>query len=143
MIKIPELFEQVLENAPELSAAVKQSIKLFEPWLAQSGMPFFPGFTDHSPRHINDVLNAAASLISDDSRNLLTAEDVAVLCMAALLHDCGMHLTQDGFRALIEDSGQPVVVGFGDQPWSQLWKDFIAEARRFGQDKLVAIFWGR
>lgn len=139
MIKIPELFEQVLANSPELSASVRQNIKLFEPWLEQSGMPFFPGFTDHSPRHINDVLDAAASLISDESHNLLTAEDVAVLCIAALLHDCGMHLTQDGFRVLIENSGPPIVSGFGDQPWSQLWKDFVAEARRFGQDKLVAI----
>jgi hypothetical protein len=140
MIKIPEIFEQVLSKSPELSAAIKQSVRLFEPWLEQSGMPFFPGFTDHSPRHINDVLNAASSLISDESRDLLTAEDVAVLCLSALLHDCGMHLTQDGFRALIEDTSPPVVKGFGDQPWSQLWKEFIAEARRFGQDKLVAIF---
>lgn len=140
MIKIPELFEKVLATSPDLSAAVKQNISLFEPWLEQSGMPFFPGYTDHSPRHINDVLNAAASLVTDESHALLTPEDVAVLCMAALLHDCGMHLTQDGFRALIEESGKPVVSGFEDLSWSQLWKDFIAEARRFGQDRLVAIF---
>ena len=60
--------------------------------------------------------------------------------MAILLHDCGMHLTQDGFRALIKDSGQPIVIGFNELPWSELWNDFIAEARRFGQEKLIAIF---
>lgn len=140
MIKIPALFARVLENEPVLHAAVNQNIKIFEPWLEQSGMPFFPGYTDHSPRHINDVLNAAASLITDEAHSLLSPEDIVVICMAALLHDCGMHLTQDGFRALIEESNQPVVSGFGDQPWSQLWKDFISEARRFGQDKLIAIF---
>lgn len=140
MIKIPALFQRVLANSPELNAAVNQNIKQFEPWLGQSGMPFFPGYTDHSPRHINDVLEAAASLIVDEGHELLTPEDAAVICVAALLHDCGMHLTQDGFRALIEDEGAPIVTGFGDKPWTQLWKDFIAEARRFGQERLVAIF---
>lgn len=140
MIKIPASFASVLSNSPELDAAMNQNIKLFEPWLEQSGMPFFPGYTDHSPRHINDVLNAAASLITDEGHALLTPEDVTVLCIATLLHDCGMHLTRDGFRALIDDSSQPVISGFGDQPWSHLWKDFISEAKRFGQDRLMAIF---
>lgn len=103
-------------------------------------MPFFPGFTDHSPRHIKDVLETAASLISDASRDLLSAEDVAVLCMSILLHDCGMHLTQDGFRALIANDGPAMIVGLGDRPWRQIWNDFLGEANRFGQDKLMAIF---
>lgn len=140
MIKIPELFQQKLADSSVLKAAVSNSFTQFEPWLASSGMPFFPGFTDHGPRHISDVLDTAASLISDESQNLITAEDVAVLCIAILLHDCAMHLTQDGFRALIEDSNQPIVLSFGDRPWSQVWQDFTAEARRFGQDKLLAIF---
>lgn len=140
MIKLPELFEQKLMSFPSLAADVRKSFDLFEPWLEQSGMPFFPGFTDHSPRHINDVLSTAASLLSDSSHDLLSAEDVAVLCMAILLHDCGMHLTQDAFRNLIEDSDPAIVSGFGDLPWSQLWKDFLGEANRFGQEKLIAIF---
>lgn len=140
MIKIPTSLESVLAQSPVLNSAVKQNFDSFEPWLEQSGMPFFPAFTDHSPRHINDVLNSAASLITDEGRALLSPDDVAVLCLAALLHDCGMHLTQDGFRALIEDTGQPIISGFGDQPWSQLWSDFIAEAKRLGQEKLIAIF---
>lgn len=140
MIKIPALFVRTLEKSPELYTAINQNFTIFEPWIEQSGMPFFPGYTDHSPRHINDVLDAAASLITDEGHSLLTPEDIVVICMAALLHDSGMHLTQDGFRALIEESNQPIVSGFGDQPWAQLWKDFISEARRFGQDKLIAIF---
>lgn len=140
MIKIPSSLESVLAQSPTLNSAVKQNFNSFEPWLEQSGMPFFPAFTDHSPRHINDVLNSAASLITDEGRALLSPEDVAVLCMAALLHDCGMHLTQDGFRALIEDASPPVISGLEDQPWSQLWSDFTAEAKRFGQEKLIAIY---
>ncbi|MFC5429163.1 ATP-binding protein [Paraburkholderia denitrificans] len=140
MITLPSLFEDVLRKAPELDAAVRKNLDLFEPWLEQSGMPFFPGFTDHSPRHIKDVLETAASLVSDQSRDLLSAEDVAVLCMSILLHDCGMHLTQDGFRALVTQIDPPLILGLGDRPWHQLWNDFLGEAGRFGQEKLVAIF---
>ncbi|MBO4123693.1 ATP-binding protein [Cupriavidus gilardii] len=140
MITLPTLFEVKLQKSPELSAAVQKNFALFEPWLEQSGMPFFPGFTDHSPRHINDVLETAASLISDISRDILSAEDVTVLCMSILLHDCGMHLTQDGFRALIATIEPPMISGLEDRPWHQLWNDFLAEASRFGQDRLVAIF---
>jgi molecular chaperone HtpG len=140
MITIPQLFGDKLSLNLSLAADVRKTFDLFEPWLEQSGMPFFPGFTDHSPRHINDVLTTAASLIADDSHDLLSAEDVAVLCMAVLLHDCGMHLTQDSFRQLAVDFGPPLITGFGDLPWGQMWNDFLSEANRFGQDKLTALF---
>lgn len=140
MIHLPDLFQRKLSSSPMLSEGVRRTFDLFEPWLEQSGMPFFPGFTDHSPRHINDVLTTAASLISDPSHGLLVAEDVAVLCMSILLHDCGMHLTQDMFRELISDDSPPLIQGLGDISWKTLWIDFAAEASRFGQDKLIAIF---
>ena len=140
MIHLPEFFERTLSARPELAHAVRQTLNLFEPWLEQSGMPFFPGYTDHGPQHIADVLKTAASLISDASRPLLTPEDIAALCMAILLHDCGMHLTHDGFRALVAQSGSPVVMGLGDRPWSEIWSEFLSEAARFGEEKLTAVF---
>jgi hypothetical protein len=140
MIELPKLFEQTLSKKPSLHADVRKTLDAFEPWLEQSGMPFFPGFTDHSPRHINDVLKTAAALISDASHSLLSSEDVAVLCIAVLLHDCGMHLTQDGFRTLIATKSTPIVSGLTDKPWNSLWIEFLAEARRFGEDRLLAIF---
>lgn len=140
MIQLPDLFRHKLAETPRLESDIRKNLDLFEPWLEQSGMPFFPGFTDHSPRHINDVLGTAASLISDTSHDLLTSEDVAVLCIAILLHDCGMHLTHDGFRALVSNSGATLISGLHDSPWPQLWSDFLGEANRFGQEKLIAIF---
>lgn len=140
MIVLPALFETILQQKPLLYSAVQRNFNLFEPWLEQSGMPFFPGFTDHSPRHINDVLETAASLLSDASRDLLSPEDITVLSMAILLHDCGMHLTQDGFRALIAKPVPAMLSGLNDRPWQQLWSDFLGEANRFGQEKLIAIF---
>lgn len=140
MIRLPNLFQKKLEENPTLLAEVRRSLDLFEPWLEQSGMPFFPGFTDHSPRHINEVLDTASSLISDASHNRLSAEDIAVLVLAILLHDCGMHLTQDGFRSLVANNSAPLISGLGDRPWKQLWLDFLSEAQRFGQERLIAVF---
>lgn len=140
MITLPKLFEKKLATNPSLLGAVKKNLEGFSPWLSHSGMPFFPAFTDHSPRHISDVLETAASLISDQTHDVLTAEDIAVLCLAVLLHDCGMHLTQDGLRALVKDEGPSLIDGLGDKPWAQLWRDFLSEASRFSDEKLEAIF---
>lgn len=140
MIKLPKLFEAKLKEKSDLYADVTKSLKLFEPWLEQSGMPFFPGFTDHSPRHINDVLTTASSLLSDDSHSLLSSEDIAILTLAVLLHDSGMHLTQDGFRALVQQARPPLCPSLGDRPWQTLWQEFLAEASRFGEERLVSVF---
>lgn len=143
MIQLPELFVQKLREVPALSAAVHETFNSFSPWLTQSGMPFFPGFTDHGPQHINDVLKTSLSLMSDDARSLVGPNDIAVLTLAVLLHDCGMHVTHDTFRALVTDNSDPIIHGFGDRPWAQLWKDFLSEARRFSDEKLFAIFGDR
>jgi hypothetical protein len=140
MIRLPALFLSKLSLNPVLLGAVQSSFAAFEPWLEHSGMPFFPGFTDHSPRHINDVLSTAASLVSDSSHDLLSAEDVSVLCMAILLHDCGMHVTADIFRNLIANSEPPIVPTIDTSSWISLWKDFLGEAHRWGQEKLMALF---
>lgn len=140
MIRLPKLFEAKLKEKSDLYADVTTSLKLFEPWLEQSGMPFFPGFTDHSPRHINDVLTTASSLLSDDSHILLSPDDIAILTLAVLLHDSGMHLTQDGFRALVQQTRAPLCPSLGDRPWQTLWQEFLAEASRFGEERLVSVF---
>lgn len=118
---------------------VDNAFARFEPWLESSGMPFFPGFTDHSPRHINDVLKTAASLVSDKARSLLTSEDVAVLCLAILLHDCGMHLTQDSFRGLIADDSEVFCKGLDSKSWAATWREFASDASRFSEEKWMAI----
>lgn len=140
MIQLPDFFTETLAKSPTLAAAVQNTFHAFEPWFANSGMPFFAGYTDHGPQHINDVLQAAASLISDSSRPLISAPDILIMSGAIVLHDCAHHLTPDGFRALIEKPARPLIAGLGDLPWSQLWNDFLSEASRFGEEKLNAIF---
>ncbi len=84
------------------------------------------------------VLETADKLIRDKCRGIISAGDVATLVLATLLHDCAMHLSDDGFATLIKSGHE--VPGFADKPWSKLWEDFIAESRRFSGRKLMALF---
>jgi hypothetical protein len=52
-----------------------------------------------------------------------------------------MHLTEDGFIALIDPKLEWVTVGyFGDKPWFILWQEFLSEASRFDGRKLTQLF---
>ncbi len=109
-----------------LDGAVKLSISQFEPWIKNSNLPFFPEYTKHDIDHIEAVLRTAVGLIRDDSWGSVTPADAAVLILAVLLHDCAMHLSEDGFFSLLEpDRCNKSVVGMADKPWNVLWEDFI------------------
>ncbi len=136
--EIPPRLEEILEVDNTLSGFVKYSLSEFSPWLEQNNVKFFTEYTDHSLRHVEAALETADKLIRDKCRGIISAGDVATLVLAALLHDCAMHLSEDGFATLIK-SGH-VVPGFADKPWSKLWEDFIAESRRFSGRKLMALF---
>ncbi len=136
--EIPPRLEEILEVDNTLSGFVKYSLSEFSPWLELNNVKFFTEYTDHSLKHVEAVLETADKLIRDKCRGIISAGDVATLVLAALLHDCAMHLSEDGFAALIE-SGH-MVPGFADKPWSMLWEDFIAESRRFSGRKLMALF---
>ena len=136
--EIPPGLEEILEVDNTLSGFVKSSLGEFSPWLELNNVKFFTEYTDHSLKHVEAVLRTADKLIRDKCRGIISAGDVATLVLAALLHDCAMHLSEDGFATLIK-SGH-VVPGFADKPWSKLWEDFIAESRRFSGRKLMALF---
>jgi hypothetical protein len=139
MIPIPERLALKLKTDRGLSGAVDLSLNEFSVWLGANQLYFFPEYTDHSERHIAEVIETASGLISSDAA--FTAADAGVLLIACLLHDCAMHLTKDGFRTLVRSgSGYLPLEGFPDQPWDQLWLDYLAEARRFDETKLRQIF---
>jgi hypothetical protein len=136
--EIPPRLEEILEVDNTLAGFVKYSLGEFSPWLEQNDVKFFTEYTDHSLRHVELVLETADKLIRDKCRGIISAGDVATLVLATLLHDCAMHLSEDGFATLIKSDH--VIPGFADKPWSKLWEDFIAESRRFSGRKLRALF---
>jgi molecular chaperone HtpG len=137
---LPIQFRDLLEQNTSLSGLVDSSLAAFSPWLERNNVKFFTEYTDHSLKHVKEVLRESDELIREQCRGIITPADVATLILATLLHDCAMHLTVDGFIDLIQSNNRPLIEGFKDKPWNILWADFMAEARRFSGRKLMAIF---
>lgn len=140
-INLPVSLRAILETNKELHGVVAAWLSTFETVLQHSRLPFFPDFTDHGLDHISEVLSTVATLIPDVTLRLLTAGDVAVLTLGVLLHDIGMHLTRDGFVALVEDkSGLAPVQGLDERSWSAQWGLYLGEASRFSGRQNITIY---
>jgi hypothetical protein len=136
---LPPKLEAVLKGNGLLHGSVLISYAEFKPWLESAGTPFFPEYTDHSSKHIVEVLQTASSLVRDEAWSVLTAGDSALLCLATLLHDSAMHLTEDGFLSLVHDASPPALVP-GDERWPDMWAEFLSQAARFDGRKLTTLF---
>src|SRR5215472_10146650 len=101
MIILPTRFESKLKTDKLLYGSLLQTFSVFEHILQWSKLPFFPEYTDHGEAHLTSVLRTADALIPDDSRSHVSVPDAAVLTLAVLLHDLGMHLNEDGFARLV------------------------------------------
>lgn len=141
-MKLPARLETLLRQDNGLASVVLGALHVIEPWARDNKTVFFPEYTDHSLTHLNEVLASADSLISDSAWQYLTPEDAAVTVLSGLLHDSALHLTEDGFYALINGKYVPQASRYAkaDTPWIALWTEYLAEARRFDQRKLQALF---
>src|SRR5712691_9352098 len=140
-VYVPEPFKEILLREPKLQGVVLMSLAEFEPWLRMSTIPFFPEYTDHGITHINEVIATASAIIREEAWSVVTAQDVAVLVIGILLHDCAMHIGEDAFASLVKpDSPRLTIDGFGDKSWPVLWVDFLGEASRFDARKLQGLF---
>ncbi|WP_435979544.1 HD domain-containing protein [Psychrobacter sp. DM4] len=141
-INIPNMMERILKKDSSIHSFTLASVSDLKPWLDANTTVFFPEYTDHSFIHLNEVLATAESIITDESWDNITPEDVSAMIISVLLHDCAMHITEDGFYSLIRDTYPPIKSQYvSEEPkWSVTWSDYIAEAKRFNSDKLKSIF---
>lgn len=139
-MNIPPRLSALLHKDDNLAAVVLHAISVVRPWFEDNKLVFFPEYTDHGPKHIQEVFETAEALITESAWQILNPKDVAVLILGIILHDCAMHLSEDGFVSLVGDDSRSLNEGFGDQPWPRLWHDFMVEARRFDDRKLKALF---
>lgn len=140
-MNIPARLADLLALNQELDGAVNITLHDFRIWFEDRNLVFFPEYTDHGPKHIDEVMATAAALVTDESWELLTPEDAAVLILSIILHDCAMHLSEEGFIALVNPSTpRPSPEEFEEKPWPELWANFLSEASRFDARKLRAIF---
>lgn len=142
MITIPYRLRQILEKDQLLYGETNATIGAFTPWFHDNKLIFFPEYTDHGTNHLQEVLNTASSIITDESWNLLSPQDAAAIIISILLHDCAMHLSEDGFYSLINDNYPCLDSRYDSQelPWRQKWLSYLTEARRWDGKKLKSIF---
>lgn len=69
--------------------------------MEKSELYFFPDYTNHSIRHVEDILLIIEDLITDDTLELLSPTDNGVLVRAVALHDIGMHINAEMFMNMI------------------------------------------
>jgi molecular chaperone HtpG len=129
MLRMPSRLSEKLEQDQAIQAWVLSTLSFVEPLVALSTLPFFPDYTDHGLQHIQAVLRTADALIPENGRAHLSAGDAAVIITSVLLHDLGMHLTEDGYQSLIAEPSI-VISEIDTNPWPEAWEDFIETARR-------------
>jgi hypothetical protein len=140
-MNIPDRLAKLLERQQELDGTVKTAISRLEPWIKHSHLPFFPEYTDHGLEHLEQVLATASSLIRDEAWAVVTPSDAAVIILSVLVHDCAMHLSEDGFAALLQPPWRTrAIPNMGDRSWDVLWEEFLGEASRFDGKKLNSLF---
>lgn len=142
MLEIPKRTKNLLETNPSYNSFVLSSITNIGDWLSDNKPVFFPEYTDHGLVHLNEVLLTADSIITDESWSQLSSQDAAALIVSVLLHDCALHITEDGFYSLIAGKFPTTKSRYIKQEkgWSTLWNEFVQEAKRFDSKKLISLF---
>lgn len=137
---LPPFLRDTLSQDQALAATVGVVLEKYKRIMSVSLLPFFPGYTDHGYSHVISVLQSVEWLVGKED-NPITSSDVAVLAIAAVLHDIALHITEDGFVSLIRPAAPvELITGLGDKEWGELWRAYISEAKRWDSRKRVLLF---
>jgi hypothetical protein len=140
-MKIPAKFEEILKTNQTIYSIVLNVISSFEPILIDNKLFFFEEYTDHGIEHIEMVLKAAEFLIPDESFEHIKPKEVALIILAIILHDIGMHAEFSTFNAMIEGKYDDVRVNILDKKtWQELWQDYLSEVKHFSSKQRKNIF---
>ncbi|OGG93299.1 MAG: hypothetical protein A2527_13735 [Candidatus Lambdaproteobacteria bacterium RIFOXYD2_FULL_50_16] len=121
---LPKSLEALLKKDSALHSDVLNVFSQFEGFFDHIQQRLFPEYTDHGPRHIHRVLEAAWDLSTTPAKKRLTPEDAALLALSVLLHDLAMHFTPGSFRSLMR---RP--------EWDAKWKHFLYYVQRLEDEK--------
>ena len=112
MISNDYLLERKLQKEnPDLFTRAHDTIVVLQGAL-ESYHSRFPDFTDHSTLHSMDVLDFSNHLLAEQV-DALSPEECYVLIMSCYLHDAGMGIHQEDFKAFSKELGL-------DQPGKEL-----------------------
>ncbi len=139
-MEIPKKLKSILEKNQPLYSAVMDVMTSFQAIFEDNKLFFFEEYTDHGIHHIENVLKSAEFIISDESYQYLSSKDVAILVLAVILHDIGMHTEYSTFIALINGEYDKYKTCLDNKSWLELWNDYLSEAKRFSSAQKRNIF---
>src|SRR4051812_38040177 len=82
-----------------LSVRIHSAVGQLEEHFRLAGAPFFKEYTDHSFQHCVDVFRSACDILTEGAFEVISSEDLNVLLLSCVLHDAGLHVTEDVFLA--------------------------------------------
>lgn len=139
-IKIPRRYSYILNQDIEWRSFVDNLIQNTEAYFTESPY-FFPEYTYHGIKHINNVLEISDKLIDNESLNKLQPISIAVLISSIIIHDIGMFIKRDGLYKLIFGIYKERKDEYLDSDcWETLWKKYFKEVARYSAKKLLNVF---
>ena len=138
---MPKKLKAILDKKETLSIQVRGIVRPFSEILKANELYFFPEYTDHGIKHIENTLQYAENLIAEDTFNCLTPEEVGVLLLSVVLHDIGMHTNAAMFKNMIEGKYDDLVGLFPNgRTWKELWESFLYDCQYWGEEKKNNVF---
>lgn len=128
LLNISRKLNEKIQESKFWDAEINSFLDRYEGFY-NSQMDFFPEYTDHSIYHINNVLYYAEKLIPEDTYENMTADEMAILIFAILLHDIAMHTTKQMWIQLFKRS-----------TWRTKWELFYNEIARWSDGYSEFIF---
>lgn len=140
-MNIPPKLHAILAKDQKTDGAVKSSISNFETLLKDNKLFFFEEYTDHGIAHVENVLRAVELLIDDESFKHITHKEVAILILAIVMHDIGMHTEFSIFTSMLNGCYDDIRAEVLDRKtWKELWADYLAESKHWSSKKMEEIF---
>lgn len=140
-MKIPKKFDDILLKNQTTYSIVLDVISSFEPIFKDNKLYFFEEYTDHGINHIEKVLESAEFIISDDSFENITSNEVSILILSIILHDLGMHVELSTFNSMLNGEYDYCINSvIDDKTWRELWNEYLSEVKRFSTIQKKNIF---
>ena len=141
IIQLPEKLKVIMDNDQRLYVKFLNIIDPFTDILRANDLFFFPEYTDHGIKHIENTLKYAENLIAEDTFSKLTAKEVGVMLLSIVLHDIGMHTNAEMFKNMIEGKYDNLANLFPNgKTWKELWEAYIYDSQYWGEEKKNNVF---
>lgn len=137
-INFIEIPQRIKNKLPE-GSYVFSILKVIEPLFKD--INYFPEYTLHDSKHIENVLIISSDLIPEKTFKNLEPKSIEYLVAAILIHDLGMFISQDGLENLIfGEQGNKWGSDLYAGTWGELWQNYYSKIKKYDDKKLLEIF---